>query len=92
MTESPVAAASNSNTVALVSFIIGIATAIAVLLRPYWLFSDILGAAALILGIIALRTAERTGAGRKFAIWSIVLGLTPLIPLLLFLAVRFDYY
>jgi hypothetical protein len=92
VTESPIAQISPTNTVALVGLIIGSVTAVAVLLRPYWLLSDILGAAALILGVIGYRAGERTGAGRRLAIWAIVLGLTPLIPLILFLAVRLDYY
>jgi hypothetical protein len=92
MSTTPSNTAAPANAASLVGFIIGIATAIAVLLRPYWLLTDALGAAALILGIIGLSIASRTGVGKGFAIASIFLGLTPLIPLLLVLTTRLDYY
>jgi hypothetical protein len=85
-------AATAANTAALVGFILGIVTAIAVLLRPYWLITDALGVAAIVLGLVGLRVASQSGAGRRFAVWAVVLGLTPLVPLVLAWAVRLDYY
>jgi len=80
------------NATALVGFVIGIGTAIAVLLRPYWLISDLLGVAAITLGFLGLSIANRTGVGKRFAIAAVVLGFTPLVPLVLFVVTRFDYY
>ena len=80
------------NAVALAGFIVGIVTVIAVVLRPYWLISDVLGLAAITLGFVGMSTASRTGSGKRFAIWAVALGFTPLIPLVLVWAARLDYY
>ena len=80
------------NTAALVGFIAGIVTALAVILRPYWLISDVLGVAAITLGFLGLSIANRTGTGKRVATWAIALGFTPLVALVLVMATRLDYY
>lgn len=82
------------NGLALAALILGVVTAILVVLRPYWLVPDLVGVAAIALGIAGLVAADRMeGTGRAFAIAAIILGCSPLVPLVLVMGLsEFSYY
>lgn len=72
-------AAHGRNTFATNAFVLGILTILPGLVVPWHWLALIVGAAAIVWGILGTRRASYSGIGRKRAVWGIVLGAVGLL-------------